>query len=216
VTVARALGRFLRPVPRGPAEGEACELCAAPLGDGHAHVVDLRRRAVRCACVACAVLFREPGAGAGRFRTIPDRVLVDPGLELSDAEWAALEIPVGLAFLFRSSAAGRWIAVYPGAAGAIESALPLEAWSRLSARLPLAAACEADVEALLVRTGRGGVRPELLLVPIDRCYALAGRLRQVWRGFEGGAEARAELETFFAGLRARARALPRAAHGEAR
>jgi hypothetical protein len=208
VTVARALGRFLRPAPRGPAEGDACELCAAPLAEPHAHVVDLRGRAVRCACVACAVLFRDPGAGGGRFRTVPDRVLSDPARRLSDAEWAALEIPVGLAFLFRSSAAGRWIAIYPGAAGAIESALPLEAWSRLSGRLPLAAACEPDVEALLVRARRGGGAPEVLLAPIDRCYELAGRLRRVWRGFEGGAEAHREIETFFAGLRAQARPLP--------
>jgi hypothetical protein len=208
VTVAGALGRYLRPAPRGAADGDACELCAAPLGDGHAHVVDLRRRAVRCACAACAVLFRDPGAGAGQFRTVPDRVLSDPERRLSDAEWAALEIPVGLAFLLRSGATGRWVAVYPGPAGAIESALPLEAWSTLSARLPLAAACEADVEALLVRAERGGGAPELLLVPVDRCYALAGRLRRVWRGFEGGAEARAEIDAFFAGLRARARPLP--------
>jgi hypothetical protein len=173
-------------------------------------VVDLRRRAVCCACRACAVLFREPGAGAGRWRTVPERVLFDPGAPgaaLGEGEWGALEIPVGLAFLFRSSAAGRWVAVYPGPAGVIESALPLEAWERLAPRIPLAAAAEEDVEALLVRGERGRAGLEVLLVPVDRCYALAGRLRRVWRGFDGGAEARREIEAFFAELRARARPL---------
>jgi hypothetical protein len=145
------------------------------------------------------VLFRQPGAG--RWRTVPDRVLHDPGLALAATDWAALEIPVGLAFLVRS-AEGRWTAIYPGPAGAVESTLPLEAWARLAARTPLAATCAADVEALLVRAGRDGA-VEVLLVPVDRCYELAGRLRRVWRGFDGGAEARAEVDAFLAALRAR-------------
>jgi hypothetical protein len=214
VTVARALGRFARPVPRGRAEGDACELCSAALDAGHAHVVDLRSRAVRCACRACAVLFRDPGAGADRYRTVPDRVLVDPALRLAEAEWAALQIPVRLAFLFRSSIAGRWVALYPGPAGTVESALPLDAWTALAARTPLAAAAAPDVEALLVRGERGGGTLEVLLVPIDRCYALAGRLRRAWRGFEGGAEARREIDAFFAELRERARPISGAAPEE--
>ena len=54
-----------------------------------------------------------------------------------------------------------------------------------------------DVEALIVRmpdrttAGRG---PAAFLVPIDRCYELVGALRLVWRGFDGGQEARALLD----------------------
>ncbi len=35
------------------------------------------------------------------------------------------------------------------------------------------------------------------LVPIDACYELVGRLRLVWRGFDGGQDAHAELDAFF-------------------
>ena len=42
------------------------------------------------------------------------------------------------------------------------------------------------------------------LVPIDRCYELVGLLRVAWRGFDGGQEARALLDAFFADLGRRA------------
>jgi hypothetical protein len=189
-------------VPSGALGSDACELCSTPLEAEHAHVVDREPGAVRCACRACAVLFRD--AGAGRYRTVPDRVLVDPGLVLGEAEWAELEIPVRLAFL-RKGPAGLWTAIYPGPAGAIESPLQPAARERLAARTPLASACEPDVEALLVRGERGAGPLEVLLVPIDRCYELAGRLRRTWRGFDGGTEARREIDAVFAELRARAR-----------
>ena len=206
------LGRFVR--PRAAAAPEPrCEICAAPAPEPHPHLVDLERRTIRCACTACAVLFRAPQARA-RFRTVPERVLFEPGFELADGEWEALQIPVRLAFLLQSSAAGRWVAVYPGPAGVVESALPLDGWARVAARSALAAAATPDVEALFVRgdrapRGAGSPRAplEVLLVPVDRCYALAGRLRRSWRGLDGGAEARRELDAFFAELRARARPL---------
>jgi hypothetical protein len=42
-------------------------------------------------------------------------------------------------------------------------------------------------------------------VPIDSCYELIGRLRQVWRGFDGGTDARTRIEEYFAAIAARAR-----------
>ena len=33
-------------------------------------------------------------------------------------------------------------------------------------------------------------------MPIDACYELAGRMRLQWRGFDGGAEARASIADF--------------------
>jgi hypothetical protein len=54
--------------------------------------------------------------------------------------------------------------------------------------------------------------PSSFLVPIDRCYELVGALRTVWRGFDGGQEARALLDGFFADLASRSRpAVPEAA-----
>ena len=46
------------------------------------------------------------------------------------------------------------------------------------------------------------------LVPIDSCYELIGRLRQVWRGFDGGQQARAHLDAYFAALDRRSRPAP--------
>ena len=98
-----ALERFARAdhAPRGP----RCELCGGSLDAGHPHVADVERRAIQCACRACATLFAQPGAG--RYRTIPTRVLVDPALSLTDAQWAALGVPVRLAFVLHSSPLAR-------------------------------------------------------------------------------------------------------------
>jgi hypothetical protein len=211
VSAFDVLAPYARPARPATPAGEACELCAAPVPARHRHLVDPERRALRCACETCARLFRAPSAGA-RWRTVPERILVDPGFALTATEWAALEIPVGLAFVFPSAATGRWTAFYPSPAGATESELPLERWLALAAEHPLVAAVEPDVEALLVRgeRGRPGDRYECFLVPIDVAYELVGRIRRRWRGFDGGDAVRRELAAFFAELRARSRALPRA------
>jgi hypothetical protein len=56
---------------------------------------------------------------------------------------------------------------------------------------------------------------DYFIVPIDACYELAGRMRMLWRGFDGGTEARASIEEFLAGVRARAKDTARqgAQHG---
>jgi hypothetical protein len=208
VSLAGALGRFARPARAATPEATACELCSAPAGEPHRHVVDLEHRAVCCACPTCARLFVQPGPGA-RFRTVPDRVVSDPGRGPAAADWARLGIPVGLAFVFRSARADRWLASFPGPAGTIEGDLPQVGWAAIAARLPLASALEPDVEALLFHGDRGAGALECLLVPIDACYALGGRLRRAWKGFDGGPEARREVDAALAELRARARPLPR-------
>ena len=48
---------------------------------------------------------------------------------------------------------------------------------------------------------------ECLLVPIDACYRLVGLVRMHWRGFDGGSEAWAAIDAFFAELNERARRL---------
>ena len=63
-----------------------------------------------------------------------------------------------------------------------------------------------DVEAVLIRLDEPGSGAfSCFLVPIDVCYELVGQLRQVWRGFDGGQEARARIDGFFADLCARSR-----------
>ncbi len=65
-----------------------------------------------------------------------------------------------------------------------------------------------DVEALLVRTDEPP-EPRGYLVPIDACYEFVGRLRMLWRGFDGGQEAREFVDEFFALLDERAAEVPR-------
>jgi uncharacterized protein DUF5947 len=204
-TAGGGLRRFARP-PRPAREpaGERCELCGEQLGAEHPHMVDLQRRSIACACKACALLFTRPG---GRYRTVPDRVRQDPSAPLTDAEWAELQIPVGIAFFFFNSALGRVIASYPSPAGVTECELDLAAWDRLAAEHPLLGALAPDVEAILVVGGgpREAVPIETFLVPIDICYSLAGALRLEWHGFDGGSEVRQILADLLASLRKRAR-----------
>jgi hypothetical protein len=199
--VTRSLRRFLQE-PAAPAP-ERCELCATPVPDEHAHLVEPAERRLLCACPACALLFSEPGL---RYRRVPDRYLVDPGFTLSDAQWDALQVPVGMAFFLRNSARAAVVACYPSPAGATESELPLEAWADGVGASALAEVLEPDVEALLVRrdaAGRGD-SAAALLVPIDACYRLVGLVRRHWKGFDGGAEAWAAIDGFFAELHERA------------
>jgi Family of unknown function (DUF5947) len=179
---------------------ERCELCGEQVGDGHAHLVDLQQRSIACACRACALLFTRPG---GRYQTVPDRVRHDLETPLTEAEWAELAVPVGIAFFFINSALGRVVAGYPSPAGVTECELDLAAWDRLAAVYPLLGEMTPDTEAIFVH------KSEVFLIPIDMCYSLVGELRLYWQGFDGGAEAREALAKFLAGLRRRAVVLQR-------
>ncbi|WP_327749389.1 DUF5947 family protein [Streptomyces europaeiscabiei] len=194
------LRRFLTERPPQP---ERCELCAVAVPEDHRHLVDTEKRALVCACAPCALLMEQPGAAAGRFRTVPGRYLTDPGHRLDDSAWEALQIPVGVAFLFRNAALDRLVALYPSPAGATESELEPATWEEVLGGSHLAELLEPDVEALLLRRTDG--RCETHLVPIDICYELVGRMRLLWQGFDGGAEARAALDAFFADVARRAR-----------
>ncbi|MEH0639252.1 DUF5947 family protein [Streptomyces bottropensis] len=197
---ATGLKRFLA---ERPPRAERCELCAVEVPGDHRHLVDTEKRALVCACAPCALLMEQPGAAAGRFRTVPARYLTDPGHRLDDSAWEALQIPVGVAFLFRNAALDRLVALYPSPAGATESELEPDTWAAVLGESRLAALLEPDVEALLLRRTDG--RCETHLVPIDICYRLVGRMRLSWQGFDGGAEARTALEAFFADVTRRAR-----------
>ena len=106
---------------------------------------------------------------------------------------------MGLAFFFRSSSLGRWVAAFPSIAGATEAELPDEAWAAIEARSERVRRMARDVEALLVRRHRAA-RYDGFIVPVDVCYELTGLLRQKWRGIDGGDEARAALDELFASL----------------
>jgi len=189
-----------------PSPGEQCEMCAEPLGARHDHVVDLEQRSLMCTCRGCYLLFTPDGSGGRRYRAVPDRYLAFADFHLSATQWDALQIPVSVAFFFVNSSLDRVAAFYPGPAGATESLLSLDTWDDVVAANPQLATLAPDVEAFLVRVDeRDRSQVDCFLVPIDACYELVGWLRQLWRGFDGGREAHEALESFFAGVRDRAR-----------
>jgi hypothetical protein len=206
--------RSNRPPPE-PAE-ERCEMCSETISDEHQHVVNVAGRQLMCVCRACYLLFTDNNAEL-RYRAVPDRYLAFPDFALDRRAWEALQIPVGVAFFFTNSALGRTVAFYPGPAGATESELDLDAWNAIRGADSRVGLLADDVEALMVRVpdsddpGSGEAefaQPQSYVVPIDACYEFVGRLRMLWRGFDGGQEARQFIDDFFAQIAARAAETP--------
>lgn len=195
--LSRITGNRRAPQPAG----QRCEMCSEAIADAHQHVVNVAGRQLMCVCRGCYLLFTDSHAEL-RYRAVPDRYLSFPDFALDRRTWETLQIPVGLAFFFRNSALGRTVAFYPGPAGACESELDLQAWDAISAADPRVGLLADDVEALLVRVPETG-QPACYLVPIDACYEFVGGLRTLWRGFDGGQEARAFIDNFFATLATR-------------
>ncbi|KUI40696.1 hypothetical protein AU198_13280 [Mycobacterium sp. GA-1199] len=198
-----AMIRANRGVP-APA-GERCEMCTETIADEHQHVVNVEARALMCVCRGCYLLFTDTRA-ALRYRAVPDRWLSFPGFGMDRRDWQRLQIPVALAFFFRNSSLDRMAAFYPGPAGATESELDLSAWDNVRAADPRVDLLADDTEALLVLVPDDERRaPECFLVPIDACYEFVGRLRRLWRGFDGGQQVREYVQDFFEHVRNRAK-----------
>jgi hypothetical protein len=192
------LRRFVR--PRAVA-AERCDLCGAGLRQEHAHLFEPPTRQLFCSCEACAILFS--GQAETKYRRVPRRVRHLADFRLADAEWESLLIPIGMAFFFHSSPAGRTVALYPSPAGATESLLDLSSWASVVEENPVLRELEPDVEALLVNRVRGA--NDYYVAPIDECFKLVGLIRAGWRGLSGGAEVWREIEEFFAGLKGKSR-----------
>jgi hypothetical protein len=223
VSLRRAL---LEPAGGGDPTGCRCEFCGEPLppeqpgaggpgGIGHGHVVDVVDRSIRCACQACRLLFASAGAGGGRLRAVGDRRAHHPRFPLDGPRWAALEIPVELAFLVEDGHAGRLALFYPSPAGATESTVAPDriaaTWRAALADAPGFPAPASDVEAVLLHRPDDGPADgcEAFLLPVDACYALVGRIRRAWTGFAGGPAVAAEIADFLADARHRAGAASR-------
>lgn len=191
----------IRNAPPRPRPGERCDMCDEPVSDHHEHVVNVDNRSLMCTCRGCWMLFAPNGGG--RYRAVPDRHAIVDGFTMSGGAWDSFQIPVSVAFFFHNSSLGRVTAFYPSPAGATESLLELDAWDNLVAANPVLETLIDDVEALLVRVTDGD--QVAFVVPIDACYELVGHMRRLWRGFDGGREAKDALDQFFADLRARCR-----------
>jgi hypothetical protein len=161
---------------------EHCELCGAPIGASHSHVLELASRDVKCACRPCGLLFER----AEKMRLIPTDVRASD----VDVDLEQLRLPVDIAFMFRAD--GELKCFYPSPMGPTESLLPVAVDVELA----------DDVEALLI------YRERQWIVPIDVCYALVGLIRTRWRGFTGGADVWRELDKFWDGLDRRKRPWP--------
>lgn len=199
-TLRRFTQRAARPAEAAP---ERCELCGEPIPGEHRHLLEVSAREIKCACRACSILFDREAASQGKYRLAPDRRLYLAELHLSDVQWERLRIPVGMAFFFRSTPAGRVVAFYPSPMGATESLLELTIWEELEESNPVLKGMEPDVEALLVNRARGA--QQHFLVPIDECYRLVGSIRRHWKGLSGGREVWQEIERFFDALKERSK-----------
>lgn len=172
-------------------------MCTAQVAPEHGHVVDVEHRSLMCACRPCYLLFVK--GDNGRYRAVPDRYLVGPGL--TPQEWQGLGLPISTAFFLRGDS-GLGV-FYPSPAGATECLLDLDVWSGLTRAHPMLGQARPEVEAILIRQVESDV--ECYLVPIDACYQLVGTVRLYWKGFDGGEEARERIDAFFADIRSKAK-----------
>jgi len=195
----QALARYARRANERLAHAR-CELCSMAIDEGdHRHVVDVVDRKLQCACRPCALVFEHDH---GRLRAVPTDVRV-ASRPFDAAERDALRVPVGLAFFLRSSALGRWVAIFPSPAGATEAEVKDDAARILEGSL-FARTAHDDVEAVMVRTNRDG-QCDCFITPIDVCYECVASLRIHWKGIGGGDEAHAAIDAIVERLRERGR-----------
>lgn len=195
----------LRQFARAKRPLERCELCSSGLAQDHSHLIEIASRQIVCACEACATLF--DGMAGSKYRRVSRRTQLLANFQMTDGQWEDLLIPINMAFFFRSSTEDRIVALYPSPAGAVESLLPLDAWTEIVEENTVLRQLRPDVEALLVnRVGHAHelFRAEYYVAPIDDCYRLVGLIRANWKGLSGGSEVWVEIGRFFSDLRSRA------------
>lgn len=197
-TLVAGLGRLARPAP--VEEEEKCEICGQGLSAEHRHLLELGERRILCACEPCIAM----RSGMENYCPVGTRYLWLDDFEFPDELWAAFQLPIGLAFFFRSTGVDAVVALYPSPAGATESELHLESWEKLQGLNPILDNLEADAEALVVnRMGDG--EPEHAVVPIDECYRLVGLIKSTWEGISGGPAIENAVPKFFEYVRHKAR-----------
>jgi len=177
---------------------ELCDLCGMGIADDHRHLLHLTERRIVCSCESCWAM----RAGEGDYRPTGNRTLWLPDLDVPDDLWASFQIPIGLAFFMDSTVTACVVALYPSPAGATESELHFESWSRMRALNPVLEALEPDIEGLVVN--RLSDPPAYAIAPIDRCYELTGTIKAHWEGISGGSAVETAVARFFSGLRAKA------------
>jgi Fe-S cluster biogenesis protein NfuA len=196
ILLPMANGSALAPPPDVRSARGTCELCGKGIADdAHKHLIHLDERRIVCACATCWSL----RSGDAEYRPVGSRRIWLEDMRITDEQWAAFQIPIGLAFFMISSVTGTVIALYPSPAGATESELDLQAWADVcaaNAELEL----EPDSEALIVN--RLAEPAQQMIAPIDAAYGLVGVVKSSWEGISGGAGVAAAVTEYIAGLRA--------------
>ena len=186
-----------QPKPPAPVTtDERCDLCQTTVPSDHRHMLNLYERQIVCVCESCWAL----RSGDADFRPVGSRTVWLEGFELPEEVWAQFRIPIGLAFFMHSTVTSCIVAMYPSPAGATESELHFETWSRLVAMNPILRDLEPDAEALIVN--RTADPPAYAIAPIDRCYMLVGLIKASWEGISGGAGVERAIAAYFDELRA--------------
>jgi hypothetical protein len=199
VSGLRSLARPKPPEAAAAGEGapdvERCDLCQTTVPPDHRHMLNLYERQIACVCESCWAL----RSGDAEFRPTGTRTLWLEDFRLPEEIWAQFRIPIGLAFFMHSSVTDCVVAMYPSPAGATESELHFETWSRLVDMNPVLGELDADAEALIVN--RMSDPPMFAIAPIDRCYMLVGLVKASWEGISGGAGVERAIDAYFEELR---------------
>jgi hypothetical protein len=177
---------------------EFCDLCGLGIPEDHRHLLHLVERRIVCSCEPCWAM----RAGEGDFRPTGNRTLWLPDLDIPDDLWAGFQVPIGLAFFMHSTVTDCVVAMYPSPAGATESELHFESWSRMCLLNPVLSNLESDIEGLIAN--RLTDPPIYAIAPIDQCYALTGAIKATWEGISGGAGVDHAVTRFFEDLRGKA------------
>jgi len=193
VSGLRGLAQPKPPEQLGP--DEHCDLCNTTVPADHRHMLNLYERQIVCVCESCWAL----RSGDPEFRPTGNRTLWLEDFVLPEELWAQFRIPIGLAFFMHSTVTNCVVAMYPSPAGATESELHFETWSRLVAMNPVLRDLEPDAEALIVN--RTCDPPMFAIAPIDRCYMLVGLIKASWEGISGGAGPEEAIAAYFDELR---------------
>ena len=193
VSGLRGLAQPNPPTQAGPEE--RCDLCNTTVQADHRHMLKLYERQIVCVCESCWAL----RSGDADFRLVGSRTLWLEGFELPEELWAQFRIPIGLAFFMHSTVTNCIVAMYPSPAGATESELHFETWSRLVEMNPVLRELEPDAEGLIVN--RTSDPPQFAIAPIDRCYMLVGLIKASWQGISGGVGVEQAIARFFDELR---------------
>ena len=187
-----------RAAVRAAASTATCELCPIGIGEDHRHLLHLVERRIVCVCETCWSM----RSGDPEYRPPGSRTLWLEYFAMADEIWSSFQIPIGLAFLMRSSVSGGVVALYPSPVGATESELELTAWDALCEANPILDQMEPDAEALIVN--RTADEHQYAIVPVDQCYRMVGLIKSRWEGISGGRGVEEAVGEFFERVRARA------------